>query len=62
MIEAKAISRCEVKGVPYNPGDSMMLTRQEFEDLSAQGAAVEVVAKAVPQPPRPVHKVAPKKG
>lgn len=63
MIEAKAISRCEVNGTPYNPGDTMMLTEQQFEDLLKQGAATRVISRTMVQPPRPGATIPqPKKG
>lgn len=39
MVRAIATSRCEVAGVPYNPGDAMLLTEEQFSFLEGKGAA-----------------------
>ncbi len=39
MKSAKAISRCEVAGRVYLPGDEMLITAEQLAYLESQGAA-----------------------
>jgi len=53
MRKATALSRCEVAGNVYNPGDSMLLTDYQLDSLVALGAAREDIAIAA-MPSKPV--------
>lgn len=48
MRRATATSRCEVGGVTYNPGDSMMVTDEQLAFLKSHNAATEVVMYGAP--------------
>jgi len=53
MRSAIAVSRCEVGGTVYLPGDPMLVTQTQLDELVALGAATPSKAVAAPSPPPP---------
>lgn len=50
MKRAVAVTKCEVAGKEYFPGEEMLLTQGQLDSFVSRGAATEILSETVKEP------------